>query len=206
MGKGKDTRCRILDVAQRAVLEKGFDATSIEEIIAEVSITKSGFFYHFPDKNALARGLLERHLVEDDEILDGLFARAKDLSDDPLQQFLIGLKLLSEMLEDMPNGHPGCLVASFCCQDRLFDAQVHALNRDGVTAWRQRFLGILEGIAERYPPHVPVDLVALADMVSTTVEGGIVMSRVFRDPKVLAGQILQFRNYVRLLFEPRVLQ
>jgi len=79
MGKGKDTRCRILDVAHRAVLEKGFDATSIEEIIAEVSITKSGFFFfHFPDKNALARGLLERHLVEDDEILDGLFARAKD--------------------------------------------------------------------------------------------------------------------------------
>jgi AcrR family transcriptional regulator len=53
-----DTRQRILDVAQSAVLEKGFAATSIEEIIAEVGITKSGFFYHFADKGELARALL----------------------------------------------------------------------------------------------------------------------------------------------------
>ena len=49
--KGSDTRERILDVAEAAVLEKGFAATSIEEVIAAVGITKSGFFYHFKDKN-----------------------------------------------------------------------------------------------------------------------------------------------------------
>ena len=53
--KGSDTRERILEVAQAAVLEKGFAATSIEEVIAAVGITKSGFFYHFKDKNELAR-------------------------------------------------------------------------------------------------------------------------------------------------------
>lgn len=42
-----DTRQRILDVAQASVLDKGFSATSIEEIIVAVGITKSGFFYHF---------------------------------------------------------------------------------------------------------------------------------------------------------------
>jgi AcrR family transcriptional regulator len=53
--KGSDTRERILDVAEGAVLEKGFAATSIEEVIAAVGITKSGFFYHFKDKNELAK-------------------------------------------------------------------------------------------------------------------------------------------------------
>jgi len=42
--KGTDTRERILDVAEAAVLEKGFAATSIDELVAAVSITKSGFF------------------------------------------------------------------------------------------------------------------------------------------------------------------
>ena len=37
------------------MLAKGFGATSIEEVIAEAGLTKSGFFYHFKDKNALAR-------------------------------------------------------------------------------------------------------------------------------------------------------
>ena len=34
--KGSDTKERILDVAEAAVLEKGFAATSIEELIAAV--------------------------------------------------------------------------------------------------------------------------------------------------------------------------
>ena len=49
--KGSYTRERILDVAEAAVLEKGFAATSIEELITAVGITKSGFLYHFKDKN-----------------------------------------------------------------------------------------------------------------------------------------------------------
>jgi TetR/AcrR family transcriptional repressor of nem operon len=40
-----DTRARILAVAESAVLAKGFASTSIDEIVAAVGITKSGFFY-----------------------------------------------------------------------------------------------------------------------------------------------------------------
>ena len=64
--KGSDTKERILDVAEAAVLEKGFAATSIEELIAAVDITKSGFFYHFKDKNALAKALLIRYVERED--------------------------------------------------------------------------------------------------------------------------------------------
>jgi hypothetical protein len=41
---------------------EGFAATSIEEVIAAVGITKSGFFYHFKDKNELAKALLVRYV------------------------------------------------------------------------------------------------------------------------------------------------
>ena len=58
--RARQTRRRILEVAQEAILAKGFDATSIEEIVAAAEITRSGFFYHFRDKNELARALLER--------------------------------------------------------------------------------------------------------------------------------------------------
>ena len=49
-----DARERLLQLAEQAVLEKGFSATSIEELIAGAGITKSGFFYHFKDKTELA--------------------------------------------------------------------------------------------------------------------------------------------------------
>jgi AcrR family transcriptional regulator len=94
MGKGEATRERILEIAEAAVLTKGFGATSIEEVIAEAGLTKSGFFYHFKDKNALAREMVRRYVATNDRLFDEIFARGNQLSDDPLQAFLISLKLL----------------------------------------------------------------------------------------------------------------
>src|SRR4051812_19903083 len=82
--KGARTRERILDLAEDAVIHKGFAATSIEELVEAAGITKSGFFYHFRDKNDLARQLLTRYIAEDRAIFDELMARARALSDDPL--------------------------------------------------------------------------------------------------------------------------
>ena len=200
--RGEQTRRRILDVAQDAILAKGFDATSIEEIVAAAEITRSGFFYHFRDKNELARALLERNIEADRAMLDDVFRRGHELSDDPLHAFLIGLKLFAELMDDMPNGHPGCIVTTVCYQQRLFDREVVALNRQVVLNWRAHFLAELEAVAERYPPREPVDLVALADMLSTTVEGGIVMAKALGEPQVLGQQILLQRTYIRLLFSP----
>ena len=104
--KGTDTRERILDVAQATVLEKGFAATSIEELVAAVDITKSGFFYHFKDKNELAKALLLRYVEREDALFDDLFRRADELNEDPLHGFLVGLKMMSELLADLPTVIP----------------------------------------------------------------------------------------------------
>ena len=200
MARAVDTRQRILDVAQDSVLAKGFDATSIEEIVAGAEITKSGFFYHFRDKNALAHALIERHIEVEDALFDGLFERAAELSDDPLQRALIGLKLLAELNEDMPGGHPGCLVATAAYQDRLFDAQVRQANRKAVLGWRRRFRAMFDDIAQSYAPCEPVELDALADMVSAVIEGGIVMARALEEPSATSQQVMLLRSYVKLLF------
>ncbi len=198
-----DTRTRIMDVAQDAILTKGFDGTSIEEIVAGAEITKGGFFYHFQDKSALALALIERHVEVEDAIFDDLFARAQDLSDDPLHAALIALKLLAELLHDMPGGHPGCIIATAAYQERLFDKKVREANRQAVLGWRKRFRDMFDEIAETYPPNDKVDFDALADFVSTVVEGGIVMARSLDDPRAAGDQVLLLRSYVKLLFTPR---
>jgi len=202
VARGEETRKRILDVAQDAVLAKGFDATSIDEIVANAEITKSGFFYHFRDKNALARALIERHIALEDKLFDDLFGRAGELTEDPLQTALIALKLLAELIEDMPNGHPGCVVATAAYQDRLFDRDVREANRRAVLGWRRRFRAMFDDIAAVYPAHDDVDLDQLADMVSSVIEGGIVMSRALAEPSITAQQIMLLRSYVKILFSP----
>jgi TetR/AcrR family transcriptional regulator, transcriptional repressor for nem operon len=195
-----DTRARILEVAEAAVLAKGFASTSIEEIIAAVGITKSGFFYHFKDKGALAKGLMLRYLDHDKQVLEGIFARGDELNDDPLHGFLVGLKLFAEMLANMTEVHPGCLVASFCYQEQLFNREIHELNARGVLVWRKRFRGRFDAIAKPYPPRQQTDFDALADMAATLVEGGLILGRVLRDVTILPRQILLYRDFVRSVF------
>jgi AcrR family transcriptional regulator len=200
--KPPSNRERLLDLAEQLVLQKGFASTSIEELIAGVGITKSGFFYHFKDKNDLAKALMQRYLESDAQILDDIFNRAAELHDDPLHSFLIGLKLFAEMMAKVYDVHPGCLAASVCYQDQLFDQDVRALNAEGMLAWRKRFRAHLDAIAERYPPKIEVDLETMSDMIMALVEGGIILSKSLKDRRALPAQIMHFRNYVRLVFEP----
>ena len=196
-----EARERLLELAEEAVLAKGFAATSIDELVAAAGITKSGFFYHFRDKNTLAKAMLLRYLERDKALRDDLFSRADELNEDPLHGFLVGLKMFAELLADLPDNYPGCLAASFCYQDQLFDAEIRALNAEGMLDWRRRFRSRFEAIATRYPPRETVDLDALADMATALVEGGLILGRALNDSRILPGQVLLYRDFVRLLFQ-----
>jgi AcrR family transcriptional regulator len=198
--RAADTRERLLDTAEAAVLDKGFAGTSIDELIAAVGITKSGFFYHFHDKGELAKALLVRYIERENELFGELFRRADELNEDPLHGFLVALKMMSEMMSDLPSGHPGCLVAAYCYQDRLFDREIRELNAAAVLGWRKRFRERLEAISRHYPPRIAIDLDDLADMLSVIADGGIILSKVVKDKDALPRQVLLYRDFVRMVF------
>ena len=201
--KGGRTRQRIFDLAEDAIVHKGFAATSIDELVEGADIGKSTFFYHFRDKNDLARQLIERYLARDEALLDELIERARTLSDDPLQSFLIFLRLFAEMVDNLKELHPGCLVAAVTYQDRAFDREVCRLVEAGVRGWRARFHAWLVEIAGRYPPRLPVDLEALADHFNVVVDGAIITSRALREPAVMARQAHLLHDLIKLLFGGR---
>ena len=198
--KGARTRERLLDVAYARILEKGFTATSIEELVEEAGITKSGFFYHFADKNDLARQLIERYLGAVEETMDALEARARELSDDPLHAFLVFMKLYAEATEEAASVYGGCLVSAITYQDRSFDRGVRDANTEGVMAWRRRFKRWVEEIAAVYPPRRPVDLEAVADQINVVADGSIILVCAVGDPGVIARQALLQREMIRQLF------
>ena len=198
--KGERTRERILDIAYEAIVEKGFAATSIEELVEAAGITKSGFFYHFRDKNDMARQLFDRFLSEDEKIIETLEQRARELSDDPLQSLLIFLNLYAQMMDDMETLHPGCMVASVTYQERLFDSEMKRMNVDYLLRTRQRFADWLKQIVELHPSKLEADLDALADHLTIIVEGAIIYAKALRDPDMMGRQTRLFRNHIKLLF------
>jgi TetR/AcrR family transcriptional repressor of nem operon len=56
-----DTRTALLDSAERAARQRGFDAFSYADLSKDVGIRKASIHYHFPMKADLAFGLIERY-------------------------------------------------------------------------------------------------------------------------------------------------
>ena len=198
--KGEATRENILGIAEQIILQKGFSGTSIDEIIEASNITKGGFFYHFKGKEDLARHLMLRYQVSDNHFFNTLFERADSLSEDPLHQMLIFLKLLAEAMGNLPTTHPGCLVASFTYESQQFNEDVKAIICECLVGWRQLFIRKLASINDVHPMKIETDIMELADMLTSIIEGGIILSKALNEPERLVNQILQYRNHIRLLY------
>jgi AcrR family transcriptional regulator len=68
-------KAELIDAAQSLFFDKGYDATSVEEIIRRAGISKGAFYYYFSSKEAVLEALAERMAVEAVE-------RVRDLLDD----------------------------------------------------------------------------------------------------------------------------
>lgn len=197
---GNLTRTRIMDAAQDLILEQGFAATSVDRVLERASVTKGSFFYHFPTKQALAEALVRRWADADLDHLEIKLERATRLTTDPRERLLVFVGLFVEEAEGLSEGDPGCLFASYCYEVELFDAPVLEIIRATFAQWRTRLRPHFEEAARAYPPAEPVDPEELIDMLSVIFEGAFILSRVYRRPGIVAGQLRQYRQYLSLLF------
>src|SRR5215469_14412274 len=53
-------RAELVDVAQRLFLEKGYERTTINDVIAATQLSKGAFYHHFRAKEELLEAIAER--------------------------------------------------------------------------------------------------------------------------------------------------
>lgn len=196
-----DTPIRIMDAAEELILERGLAGTTVDAVVESAGVTKGTFFYHFDTKDDLARALVERYDTHDEELMDRYLAEAQDLADDPLEQVLLFVERFEEQMEALTEPFPGCLFASYCYQNQLFDGETAAVVEDGLLRWRRRLGEKFRLIMETREPARDVKPEELADMLTAVFEGSFILSKTLAEPRAVARQLRQYRNYVELLFD-----
>jgi TetR/AcrR family transcriptional repressor of nem operon len=197
---GTATRERILDSAERLIIDRGFAATTVDAVLAETGATKGAFFHHFASKAELARALVERYAAHDVGVLEDFMARAEAESEDPAEQVVAFLRLFETAADELATVQSGCLYVSFVYEKQLFEDGTNDVIVDAVVTWRDRLREKLEQAAAAHPPRIDVDLGSLADQVFTVFEGGFILARTMRDPGHLRTQLTHLRHYLELLF------
>jgi TetR/AcrR family transcriptional repressor of nem operon len=198
---GRATKVKILDAAEFLVLEHGFGATSIDQILERTGITKGAFFYHFKNKAELAGALIDRYVSRDNDLLHALVKRAEALSRDPLQQYLLFIGLLEESLRELTEPLPGCLIASFTYQFQEFDDRTQAGVINGFKEWHDVLGSKLQAASEKHTPAIEITPSEVIDNLLSAFEGGVILSKMYQQSSVLAAQLRHHRNYVELLYE-----
>jgi len=59
--RSEKSRQQILDAALKLFSHKGYGATSVRDIAEEAGLSKGNVYHHFPDKETIFRGLLDRY-------------------------------------------------------------------------------------------------------------------------------------------------
>jgi TetR/AcrR family transcriptional regulator, transcriptional repressor for nem operon len=103
------TRMAIVEAASKMLRERGFDDTSVVEVMKAVGLTHGGFYAHFEDKAAMLVAALECAFFQSPKnfaILSEM-ARAKD------DAGIIAAKYLSDrQVDDVGDGCPGAALMS----------------------------------------------------------------------------------------------
>lgn len=77
MNENSSPRTLILTAAARLFAEDGYDAVSMRDVAAEVSMTPANLYYHFKDKDALIRETLVHVLSAPAPALQDVLAKAQ---------------------------------------------------------------------------------------------------------------------------------
>lgn len=76
MARTTDTRGRVLEAALVSFGGPGYDATSLDDIAAELGVSKQTILYYFPSKAALLDAVIDHSAVEVAAVLEGALAGA----------------------------------------------------------------------------------------------------------------------------------
>lgn len=197
---GIATRERILDGARDLVLKMGYSGMKVDHILEHVGITKGAFFHHFKTKDELAKALLQRYASQDALVYAETREQAEKLSDDPLQQILIFIRLFEDMFSELTEPYPGCLLASYVYELQQFDDETRKLLHDTFARWRTLLQEKFELIIRKYPPKTPVSASQLADGFTVVLEGAFILAKAMNDARMASEQLRLYRNYIELLF------
>lgn len=81
----------ILDGAQRLITAKGYERMTIQDILADLKISKGAFYHYFDSKQGVLEALVSRLLDEAEEVLVPIASDARHGALEKLQRFFTAL-------------------------------------------------------------------------------------------------------------------
>jgi TetR/AcrR family transcriptional repressor of nem operon len=192
---GSATRERILDAAEKLVIDNGYAATSVDQVIADSRSSKGAFFHHFESKLDLARALVDRYAAADVTNLEAAMEHALATADDPVGRVDAFLGFFEDRADEIMSAQSSCLYVSILTERQLVLSGTSEPILQAILAWREGIAGLLrDALASQR--NSGLDPEALADHVFVTFEGAFLLARSTGEPRHMRTQLHTLRQLV----------
>jgi AcrR family transcriptional regulator len=190
--QGRETRARIVVAAAALIGERGVAGTSLDDIRAATSSSKSQLYHYFGDKHGLVQAVID---YESASVLGAQVDALGDVQDwAGLERWADGMVAMV----DARGARGGCPIGTLAAALSDTDERFRVPLSEAFDRWRQAIAGALRGLQERRLLASDADLEALTTSTLAAVQGGLLLAKTSRDSTqlkaALDGAITHLRN------------
>jgi len=184
-----DTRTRLVRTAMHLFWEKGYGSTSVADVLKAARVNSGSLYHFFPGKQDLLLAVLDAYRSG---IRPMLLDPAWRGVEDPVERIFALLARYRRSLTDTECFY-GCPIGSLALELHEPDPPVRARLAANFAAWVDAVHQCLVETGARLPREL--DRRELAIFVLTTMEGGVMLARTFRDIGRFDAAVRQLRSH-----------
>ena len=190
------TRTSLLEAARDTIRQKGFAATSVDDLCRATGVTKGAYFHHFRSKEAMAVAAAEFW----SETTGALFEQADyHRHDEPLDRVL-GYIAFRRALIAGDLATFTCLLGTMAQETHETSPAIREVAGKGIAGHADTLVADISAAMERLdaPPDWTAESLALHTQV--VLQGAFVVAKAMNDPEVARDSVDHLDRYVRRLF------
>jgi TetR/AcrR family transcriptional regulator, transcriptional repressor for nem operon len=177
MSKGILSREHIIASSVAVFNTKGYEGTSMSDLIEKTGFQKGGIYRHFESKEQLAAEAFQYAYAQMKKAYSGTY----DSADAPEVKLI---KFLTRMKEFMikPPVKGGCPILNLSTEVDDTNDLLRKLVKTAATEWETMMVKIFEEGKQMKKFHKKIDAVMEARFLISSIEGAIMLSKLHRDP------------------------
>ena len=194
MTKGEETRREIVEKAAPLFNQKGYEGTSLSDLMRVTGLQKGGIYRHFSSKEELAS-----------EAFDYAWQKAVERRLEGVDEAADAIERLKKMIDNFVDIRTGLVAGGCPLMNTAVEADdgnpvLRARARGALSGWMARLTKEAEDGVSNREINAGVDCKALGQLIISTLEGALLISRLEND----RGSLDQVRRHLHGYLETSV--
>lgn len=191
MSKAQDTKARIVERAADLFNQQGYAGSSMSDLMQVTGLQKGGIYNHFRSKDELALEAFDFAVQRIQQRFRGALAGKRHAVD----RLMAILSVYEQFLADPPV-QGGCPLLNTAVESDDTHPALREQTQLAMDAWRSLIERIVNKGIARSELQPTVDAQMVATVFIATLEGGIMLSKLYDDPSYLDRALNHLRIYV----------